>query len=264
MDLSQILEGKSVIVTGGARGLGAAMATSLLNAGAQVVIADIDIDVGPRFASYYDRVKLIRADVTNSDEVEMVADACANTYGRIDALINNAGVLMREVRRRIDKPEGRILFWEVDTETIKFFIDVHVIGSFQMAKAVLPFMMKQAAGRIITITTSFRTMLGPGRTPYGPAKAAMEALAAVMAKDLESTGVAVNVLIPGGPARESLSIPQGFGRIEPGIMGPPVVWLVSDQSAGVTGKRFVASLWDTNLDPTEAQKLAGSNIAWGA
>lgn len=262
MDASGVLDGKSVIVTGGARGLGAAMAAALLAAGARVVIADINPEVDSRLEANGDRIKIIKADVTDPSDVAMVAKLCVNTYGGIDALVNNAGVLMREVRKRIQKPEGRISFWEVDSETMRFFINVHVVGSFQMTKAVLPFMLEKGVGRIITVTTSFRTMLGPGRTPYGPAKAAMEALATVMGRDLENTGITVNVLIPGGPARESLSIPVGQGRIDREIMGPPIVWLVSHQSDGVTGKRFIASLWDPKLEPNDAQKLAGSNIAW--
>jgi 3-oxoacyl-[acyl-carrier protein] reductase len=163
-------------------------------------------------------------------------------------------------------------FWDVDAETVRRFLDVHAVGSFLMAKAAVPHMVEQGSGRIITISTSFSTMLDGGRTPYGPAKAAMEAFAAIMADDLIGTGVTVNVLIPGHPhskrasaATDASRWPDGkrvVPRVPPAVMAAPVVWLASDESADVTGCRFIATDWAAA--PTQAQAIEASRaqIAW--
>jgi NAD(P)-dependent dehydrogenase (short-subunit alcohol dehydrogenase family) len=98
------------------------------------------------------------------------------------------------------------------------------------------------------------------------AEAAIEALSAIMAKDLDGSGVAVNVLIPGGVTNTPMiSDEAGFARdrlIQPELMAPPLVWLVSDAAGTVTGQRFLAVNWDTSLAPNEAAEKAGSPIAW--
>src|ERR1700747_3805634 len=93
-------------------------------------------------------------------------------------------------------------------------------------------MMRQGWGRIINVTTSLGTMLNAGSPTYGPSKAALEALSAIMAKDLDGTGVTVNVLVPGGVTNTPMiSDEAGFDRtklIHPKVMVPPLLWLVSD------------------------------------
>src|SRR5438874_9202194 len=103
-------------------------------------------------------------------------------------------------------------------------------------------------GRIVNVTTSLGTMIRSGSPTYGPWKAALEAVSAIMAKDLEGSGVTVNVLVPGGVTNTGM-VPQqaGFDRaqmIQPEAMAPPLVWLVSDAAGGVTGHRFLAVHWD--------------------
>ena len=268
------LKGKTAIVTGGSRGLGAAMAQALLAAGASVLVADISPDTETQqHDQNTGRITTVKADISVPDDVQMVVESCLEIYGSIDILVNNAGILMREVRKKVGK-EGQIGFWEVDVETFRWFLDVHVIGSFLMSKAVLPTMTKRGSGRILTVTTSFPTMQGKGRTPYGPAKACMEALAAVMAKDLEGTGITVNVVIPGQAVTstddaidDSHDLRDSDGRRivprnPPEIMGPPVVWLASDAANDVTGMRIISNRWDINVDPFLALQKAGTEIGW--
>src|SRR5438132_7038777 len=87
-------------------------------------------------------------------------------------------------------------------------------------------------GRIVNVTTSLGTMLNAGSPTYGPSKAALEALSAIMAKDLDGTGVTVNVLVPGGVTNTPMiSDEAGYDRdklIQPEVMVPPLLWLVSD------------------------------------
>jgi len=110
------------------------------------------------------------------------------------------------------------------------------------------------------------TMLNAGSPTYGPSKAALEALSAIMAKDLDGTGVTVNVLVPGGITNTPMvSDAAGFDRaqmIQPEVMAPPLVWLVSDAAEKVTGRRFLAVHWDTRLPPEQAAEKAGAPVAW--
>jgi NAD(P)-dependent dehydrogenase (short-subunit alcohol dehydrogenase family) len=127
-------------------------------------------------------------------------------------------------------------------------------------------MMREGWGRIVNVTTSLGTMLNAGSPTYGPSKAALEALSAIMAKDLDGTGVTVNVLVPGGITNTPMvSDAAGFDRakmIQPEVMAPPLVWLVSDAAGKATGRRFLAVHWDTKLPPEEAAEKAGAPVAW--
>ena len=134
-----------------------------------------------------------------------------------------------------------------------------------LANAVVPEMMREGWGRIINVTTSLGTMLNAGSPTYGPSKAALEALSAIMAKDLDGTGVTVNVLVPGGVTNTPMiSDEAGYDRdrlIQPEVMVPPLLWLVSD-AAKVTGRRFLGIHWDAELPPEQAAEKAGAPVAW--
>lgn len=271
--IGETLAGRAAIVTGGARGLGQVMADAMLAAGASVLVADIDPAPPSEISAHHERLRVVRADVTVRDDVERAVKSCVDAFGGVDVVVNNAGILMREARKRVGH-EGTVRFWEVDEDTVRRFLDVHAVGSFLVATSALPHMTRKGSGRIIAITTSFSTMLDGGRTPYGPAKAAMEAFAAIMAKDLTGTGVTVNVLIPGHPraagrrgSRESARLPDGRRaepRVPPEVMGPPVVWLASPASADMTGMRFIATRWDPTIEPRAAAREAGAEIAWSS
>jgi NAD(P)-dependent dehydrogenase (short-subunit alcohol dehydrogenase family) len=118
-------------------------------------------------------------------------------------------------------------------------------------------MMRQGWGRFVNVTTSLGTMLNAGSPTYGPSKAALEALSAIMAKDLGGTDVTVNVLVPGGiTSAPMISDEAGFARatmIQPEVMAPPLVWLVSDAAGKVTGRRSLAVHWDPGLPPEHPQ-----------
>jgi len=130
-----------------------------------------------------------------------------------------------------------------------------------VTRAAVPEMKRRGWGRIINNTTSFRTMLRV--LPYGATKAALESMSAVWAKELDGSGITVNVLIPGGPT-DTPFIADGSGwprdrMLRPQIMGPPALWLLSDASGSVTGRRIVAARWDASLSGPEAAARA---IGW--
>jgi 3-oxoacyl-[acyl-carrier protein] reductase len=166
-------------------------------------------------------------------------------------------------RRRGDRASN---FFEADPTGWQRIIATNCIGAFLMARFAAPGMVARGWGRIINVTTSFDTMLAAGLSAYGAAKAALEASCVSWAKDLDGTGVTVNVLVPGGPTDTPGFFPPGMPRppvlLDPQIMAVPVVWLASSQSDGITASRFIARDWDTKLPPSQAAARARAPAAW--
>ena len=133
-----------------------------------------------------------------------------------------------------------------------------------MARAVVPGMVARGSGKVINVSTSDQTMVRRGYSPYGPSKAGLEAASRVWAQDLEGTGVTVNVYLPGGAADTDLLPPSADKKGADGNLLPAAImrrgigWLAGPGSDGVTGKRFIARLWDERLDPAEAAAAAAS------
>jgi NAD(P)-dependent dehydrogenase (short-subunit alcohol dehydrogenase family) len=126
-------------------------------------------------------------------------------------------------------------------------------------------MLAAKAGRVITVTTSLGTMVREGYLLYGASKAATEAAMAGLSADLKGTGVTSNVLVPGGVTNTPLVGEHAGDRsrmLQPEIMVPPLLWLVSDAAAAVNGRRFIAADWDASLPSEQAAEKAGAPIAW--
>ena len=258
------------IVTGAAGGIGRAMTRGLLAAGIRV--AGVDRDREPLealAASAGEQGKAhdfltIQTDLTSDAATDEIVRATRARFGRIDILVNNAGIGPGSIRP--DSWQRPLKFWEITPDQWRRFVAVHTTAPLALTNAVVPEMMRQGWGRIVNVTTSLGTMLNAGSPTYGPSKAALEALSAIMAKDLGGTGVTVNVLVPGGVTNTPMiSDEAGFDRdklIQPGIMAPPLVWLVSDMAGNVTGRRFLAIHWDPALAPEQAAEKAGAPVAW--
>jgi NAD(P)-dependent dehydrogenase (short-subunit alcohol dehydrogenase family) len=257
------------IVTGAAGGIGGAITRGLLAAGIRVTGVDRDrAPLETLTASAGDQGKAddlltIQTDLTSDAATEEITKATRERFGRIDILVNNAGIGPGAIRP--DSWQRPLKFWEITPDQWRRFVAVHTTAPLALANAVVPEMMRQGWGRIINVTTSLGTMLNAGSPTYGPSKAALEALSAIMAKDLDGTGVTVNVLVPGGITNTPMvSDEAGFERtkmIQPEVMVPPLLWLVSD-AAKVTGRRFLGVHWDAALPPDEAAAKAGAPVAW--
>ena len=201
------LSNKVVIITGGAGGMGTVMTLALLEDGARVAVVDNQEErvqaMARSTAGVADEGALITltADITKADDCERVTNAVLDRFGRVDALVNAAGIGMQTVRSNYMSEPVR--FWEVEPERWQAVMDVNWKGAFLMARAVTPHLVKQGSGRIVNVTTSLDTMFRGAYTPYGMSKAALEAATASWAKDLEDSGVTVNVLVPGGPTNTS-------------------------------------------------------------
>jgi NAD(P)-dependent dehydrogenase (short-subunit alcohol dehydrogenase family) len=250
-----------VLVTGAAGGIGSAITQALLAVGHRVAAVDRDATALGRLPAS-DRIQPIMADLANETACrEAVASAVAR-FGRLEAVINNAGLGMSSLRRDAEKNLPGIE--ELTAEIWDRFYSVNVRGHILVTQAALPHMRTAKFGRIINNTTSFRSMLRVN--PYGPLKAALEALSAVWAEELKKDGITVNVLIPGGPTDTPfISDDAGWDRakmLRPGVMGPPAVWLISDEAKDYTGNRIIAGNWDAKLAGAEAAKKAGRAIGW--
>ena len=264
------LEGKVVIVTGAGRGLGRVMTLGLLAAGARVAAIERDAEAldetghAAEASGAVDRMLGIVADITLDDSGAKIVRATIERFGRLDVLVNNAGINMTAFRRPDVKYATK--FWEVTAEEFRRIMEVNAIAPFLMTRAALPPMLKQRWGRIINVTTSLDTMYRGGIQPYGGSKAANEAHLLAFAQELEGSGVTANVLVPGGaadtrmvsPAQE----PDRSKLIPPEVMIAPLIWLCSNESGEVTGQRFIAAYWDKQLPPAEAAKKAGAPAAW--
>ncbi len=253
--------GKVALVTGGGRGIGAAIAEGLLAIGAKVAVLDFD-----RHALDELRLDVLKidADVAVPSDCAGAVDRVIDAYGSLDILISNAGLGMGMIRE--DHFDRAVRLVEIEPEQWRRMFEVNCMGAFLMARVATPHMVARRWGRVVTVTTSFFTMLNEGFAPYGPAKAALESASAIWAKEFRNTGVTVNVLGPGGPT-DTQMVPESapFERealIPAAAMVPPTQWLASAVSDGVTGRRFVAALWDAEQPRDEAVRAAGAPIGW--
>lgn len=260
--MSTRLTGKVAIVTGGGRGLGRAMALALAQAGVHVAITAArskDELEAVASAAGTGQILPLLADVLRDEDCARVIEVVTARFGPVDILVNNAGRGMRFVSETFMSQPTR--FWETDPAIRRMVIDTNINGPFMMARAVVPGMIARRWGRVINISANYDTMRRRGFSPYGPSKAALEAETVIWAQDLERTGVTVNALLPGGPTRTGMvpdTVPESIQRklLDPEIMGAPLVWLVSDAAAGVTGKRINAASWDPAL-PSATEEAAG-------
>lgn len=234
-----------VLVTGATSGLGRAMATALVEAGARVAVTgrqraraeEVAAQLGPAATG-------LDLDVRDEASVRAGIEEVYERLGGLDMLVNNAGLGMRTVNPRfMTDPQP---FWEVRPDGFRDVLQTKVTGCFLVARAVIPRMLEAGGGRVVTISMNEATMVRRGFVPYGPSGAAVEALARVMAADLEDTPVTANLLLPGGASATAM-IPEDTPDdirtrlLDPAVMGPPIVWLASEDSHGVHDQRIVAT-----------------------
>jgi NAD(P)-dependent dehydrogenase (short-subunit alcohol dehydrogenase family) len=240
----EALKGVRVLVTGGSSGLGRAMAQALAGAGGRVAVSSRDERRATAAAAELGFGALgVALDVRDVGSVSSAVDAVYETFGGLDVLVNNAGIGMRTVNPRfMTDPQP---FWEVSDVGFRDVLTTKATGTFLVSRAVVPRMLNDGTGRVITISMSETTMTRRGFVPYGPSGAAVEAFARVMAADLAGTPVTANILLPGGATATGM-VPDDVGEevrarlLEPSVMGPPIVWLASPDADGVHDQRIVA------------------------
>jgi NAD(P)-dependent dehydrogenase (short-subunit alcohol dehydrogenase family) len=261
---------QTAIVTGAASGIGRAMTLGLLESGVDVAAVDREPSWLQELSGLAAERRLsgalqtIRADLAEAGTAQDVVAQARARFARIDVLVNNAGIGQGAVRP--DQRRNPIRFWEITPEQWQRFLAVNATAPLMMARAVTPHMLAAKAGRIITVTTSLGTMIRAGYLLYGASKASAEAATAIMAADLQGTGVTANVLVPGGMTDTRIlseqDAPDRSKLIRPEVMVPPLLWLISDAAAGVTGRRFLGVHWDPSLPAEKAAEKSGAPIAW--
>ena len=258
------LTGQVAIVTGGGRGLGRAMVLGLAAGGVRVIAtaAREPSEIGTLATGANDKAIIpMIADVRNEQDCAHVVATALDRFGRVDLLVNNAGRGMKYVSEQFLTEPTR--FWETDPDVWRMVIDTNVTGPFLMTRAAVPAMIAAGRGRIVNITMNHATMRRRGFSPYGPSKAALESETIIWAQDLEGTGVTVNALLPGGATATGMipdSLPQEArqGLLDPRVIVPPLLWLASEASSGVTGRRLDASRWDRDMPDAEAAAAAAA------
>ena len=271
---SNTLEGRVAIVTGAASpiGMGRSITTGLVRAGARVAMLDVNEDWLDQSANDMreiggdDAVLPIVADVTDPESVESAVQRTINEMGGLHILVNNAGINARTGGFGARAAGSQNDFWTLPADAWLRVISVNLSGPFLMSHAVAPHMIEQGFGRIIGVTTSMDTMWRKGGAPYGPSKAGHEALVAIMAQDLEGTGVTANVLTPGGATATNMVIPPEGATtdalIQPEAMQSPAVWIASDDASHWNGRRIIAYYWDDSLPLDERLEKCSAPAAW--
>ena len=187
MDLR--LEGKVAIVTGGGRGIGAAIVEGFAKEGANAVIADIGIDVAQELAKKIgrDRVKVlaVRTDVTKKSDVDNLVSTTLEEFGKIDILVNNAGVARD------------IMFVDIEEEDWDLVNDVNAKGVYLVTRAVVPHMIAARYGKIINISSRSGKEGQIGLSHYAASKFAVIGLTQALAKELGEYDINVNAVCPG-------------------------------------------------------------------
>src|SRR5215475_12488169 len=185
--MSEQFKDQVAIVTGGASGIGLSIAKNLSGEGAIIAM----IDMSP--STLQSAVKAVGenafafvCDVTNEDQVKSVVDQIAERFGRIDILVNSAGVTGKT----------SIKSHEVELKDFRFVFEVNVVGSFLTSRAVLPHMIKRNYGRILHIASISGKEGNAGMLAYSASKAAVVGMAKVQGKEYAETGITVNALAP--------------------------------------------------------------------
>jgi NAD(P)-dependent dehydrogenase (short-subunit alcohol dehydrogenase family) len=188
--------------------------------------------------------------------------AAVRHFGGIDILVNNAALGMNAVHPRYQAKSLQIE--DVSEDIWQRFMMVNVCGMFFMSRQVVPIFRARKWGRIINVSTSFFTMLRSGFSPYGPSKAAVEAYSLMLARELEGSGITVNVVLPGGPANTQM-VPDEEGLDRPtllpvAIMAPPMLALCTRAGDRITGQRILAIEWDPAM--TDPARQIMRSAAW--
>tara|TARA_B100000686_G_scaffold188233_1_gene194948 strand:- start:1575 stop:2441 length:867 start_codon:yes stop_codon:yes gene_type:complete len=271
------LSGKTVIVTGAGRGLGRAMTEALTEAGANVVAAaHIETDF-PELQEVCSgnsgELECVTGDIRKSEDCDLIVSKTLEVFDKVHGLVNNAGLTFTYItpdayrrdafKQRKEYPK----FYEASDEVIQNVIDTNFVGADKLCRRLTPIMIEQGWGRIVNVTTMYRTMTRQGSAPYGPSKAALECATEIWAKDLEGTGVTVNVLNPGsgaatpGMAEEMKEYNKTLDEpilIEAELMKAPIVWLISDSANEISGMRYDAKPWDPNKPSAEEAERIGA------
>ena len=225
------LDGKTVIVTGGNSGIGLHIADHLKEQGANVVVADLSVETG---TSVYGKLN-VKTDVTSIESIEAMVEKAVEKFGKIDVLVNNAGITQDGLLMRMDDTA-----WEQ-------VLQVNLTSVFRTSKRAMRGMMKARYGRIINITSVVAAMGNAGQTNYTASKAGVEGFTRSLAREVGSRQITVNCVAPGFIDTDMTSlldeqlINNMLAAVPLARLGAPediaaaVNFLASDEASYITG-----------------------------
>ena len=239
--MGNLLQNKNAIITGGARGIGRAIADEFINEGADTVILDkfFTDDFESWISSKTNAGKKVLSrslDVTNTKETETICSELTKELGRIDVLVNNAGITRDKLIMRMTEED-----WDA-------VIAVNLKGTFNMMKALSMLMAKQRYGKIINISSVVGLMGNAGQANYSASKAGLIGLSKSVAKELAARGVNVNCVAPGFVETEMtaklneeqrnmmLSVVPMKRSCQPSEIAGVVAFLASEKANYITGQ----------------------------
>jgi 3-oxoacyl-[acyl-carrier protein] reductase len=234
------LTDKIAVVTGSAQGIGKAIAETLAQCGAHVVVADLRVDkaetTAVEIAANTGRKAIaVQVDVSNSVSAKAMIDRTIAEFGRVDILVNNAGITRDTLIMRMKEED-----WDL-------VLNINLKGAFNCSQAVVRQMMKQHSGRIVNISSVSGVAGQAGQTNYSSSKAGLIGFTKALAKEVGSRAITVNAVAPGFIETElTANLPQeikdaGIQLTPLGRFGQPqdvanaVAFLVSDEAAFITG-----------------------------
>jgi 3-oxoacyl-[acyl-carrier protein] reductase len=238
------MKNKVVLITGGAAGIGKATAIRFAEAGSTVVICDVNQEAGEATAKSLPNAAFYKVDVANRAAVQAWVDAVAAKYGKIDVLVNNAGIT-RDAQL-VKVADGKVVkqMAEADFDLV---ISINLKGVFNCTQAVVPQMMKQGGGVILNASSVVGLYGNFGQTNYVATKAGVIGMTRTWARELGRSGIRVNAVAPGFTGTEMvLKMPEKVlegmkGRTPLGRVGEPMdianayYFLASDQASFITG-----------------------------
>jgi NAD(P)-dependent dehydrogenase (short-subunit alcohol dehydrogenase family) len=223
------LQGKAIVITGAGRGLGLAYALHVAAEGAAVVVNDVDSGAAraavAQITGQGGQASWTDHSVRDHESAAALIAECVSRHGRLDGLVNNAGL----------RPEGEA--WDEAPGEVRAAVEVNLLGSIFCGIAAMKVMRGQGHGSIVN--ASSRAQRGiPASATYAATKGAVASLTYSWAIDLHSSGIRVNAIAPqaGGTGTRRRSQPEGGNEPSPGQIAPLVSYLLSDRSAAVTGQ----------------------------
>ncbi len=248
--MSQRLEGKRAVITGGSRGIGRGIALAYVKEGASCVVISRQLEDLEETAELAPAgaIEPIVCDVANDASVAAMAELVLDKFGGVDIVVNNAGV------------HAAGSFLEIDAATYSRLFEVNVVGIVRISQAFLGGMIERQSGSIVNIASTAGLFESPGQAPYNASKHGAVGLTRCMALELAPTGVTCNAICPGfvdtpmldgfadlvgaeaDELRRRLAQRTPMGRIlDPSEIANLAIYLGSDESSGMTGQTMAIS-----------------------